>query len=279
MDVRPPWWRPTPREAALFRLTKWYLDCVSSGGTVFIGYAARLRWGRVRLSYHGTLLSPPGAEPLERHTLRGGGPPGRAGSGELAWRCDPLGVDGRWSARAPAARRRVYAGPDGNVDWACLMPSAEVRLELEGLPLEGDGYVERLRLTVPPWSLPLDTLRWGRFAAGGRGVVWLDWAGPSPRRLVLVDGVEAPDADLTEAGVVLPERLGVLELGRGRVVRDGQLSDVLRSVPRLARRVPPWLASARETKYVSPAVLRRGDASVAGWAVHEVVQWRNAALV
>lgn len=32
-----------------FALSKWYLDCVSERGDVFIGYAASLSWKKIRL--------------------------------------------------------------------------------------------------------------------------------------------------------------------------------------------------------------------------------------
>src|SRR3990172_7479516 len=49
----------------MFLLNKWYLDLTTADGTVVICYAARLRWGPVRVRYSSVLLAPPGARPDE----------------------------------------------------------------------------------------------------------------------------------------------------------------------------------------------------------------------
>lgn len=245
-----------------------------------MGYAARLRFGGLRLQYHSTLLSPPGASVIQRRTLRASAPPRSDGRRLLRWRCAPLEVDGRWRALAAPVRRRVYDGPEGAVDWECLMPSASVRLVLDGFPVEGLGYAERVRMTVPPWSLPLETLRWGRFLAPGRAVVWVDWGGPSPRRWVFWNGAEQAGVVPGDEAVAGPSG-DRLELGSPRVLRDAPLATVLSAVPRLAQRIPPWLGAAHETKWLSPGTIQRGDgkAGVVGWALHEVVRWRIPATV
>ena len=66
-------------------------------------------------------------------------------------------------ASAPPIHRRLFESADGIVDWTCEMPRARTRIG----EVCGDGYAEVLHMTVPPWKLPIDELRWGRFHGQG----------------------------------------------------------------------------------------------------------------
>ena len=50
----------------MFKLSKWYLDVITEDGSAFIGYAARLEWGPLRVAYGATLLALSGAAVIER---------------------------------------------------------------------------------------------------------------------------------------------------------------------------------------------------------------------
>ena len=52
----------------------------------------------------------------------------------------------------------------------------------------GLGYAERLVLTIPPWKLPIETLRWGRFLSPSDWIVWIDWQGEHPQTIVYRNG-------------------------------------------------------------------------------------------
>src|SRR5690349_14531067 len=83
-----------------FRLEKWYLDCVTARGDVWVGYAAMLRWHRLRLRYASLLRLGEGErEPESRATLRGGRGPAVA-DGAITWSCPPLAVEGSWQPAA-----------------------------------------------------------------------------------------------------------------------------------------------------------------------------------
>lgn len=261
----------------MFRLAKWYLDVVSDDGTVFIGYAARLQWRALRVCYGATLLSRPAVRLVERSTLSPGSGPVADADGVLRWRCRRLGVDGRWSPTAAPIVRRLYRDGTGAVDWECLVPAARVGLRVGSVHLEGWGYAERLLMTLPPWRLPIEELRWGRMVGPGAAAVWVDWRGPSPRRCVVVDGVEMADAEVSDDGLRLHCTDGFtdLRLHHARTLREGPLMDVLQAVPTLARALPHAMGAARETKWLSHGDIAGsgGVSSSAGWAIHEVVQW------
>ena len=82
-------------EGGTLELSKWYLDCITSEGDVFIAYAARLRGLGLRLSYSSILTCRAGVV-LEQTSLRGVETPRPHGAG-LAWSSRPLGVRGVWT--------------------------------------------------------------------------------------------------------------------------------------------------------------------------------------
>jgi hypothetical protein len=259
----------------VFRLSKWYLDVVSADGTAFIGYAARLAWGPVRVRYRAYLLRRPDGARVARHTLAPTRDPLRQAGGRVSWRCGRLDVEGVWSPTAASLRRRLYSDPSGAVDWNCVAPAARVRVRVGRELLEGWGYAELLEMTVRPWDLPLDELRWGRFVGPGGALVWVDWRGPSPRRLVLLDGVEQPGGEVEDSVVTCGDTTE-LWLAPPRSLRSGPILDVVAAVPFLARAVPDRLLRGWESKWLSRGILRLEDEPAReGWAIHEVVRWAS----
>ncbi len=227
----------------MFRLSKWYLDCVSSDGEAFIGYSAELSWGERRLSYVGRVG---GGSSLTRES------PPRLTEDGVKWESQALGLRGTWTGSDPLPEVSLFQGA---VLWQVLRPRA--RVVLEG-GMQGWGYAERVELQRIPWKLDLGELRWGRFTSPDRSLIWVGWEGGL---LVYRDGLQLPEARLQDDGLSWPG--GSLRLEPGQVLRQGPLA---RTVPVLASLVP---AGLREQKWVSKAWLDDQE----GWAIHEVVQF------
>jgi hypothetical protein len=123
-------------------LSKWYLDCVSDDGDVFIGYAASLRWGKIAISYSSTLQSAFGKPPESNTTLRKSATPRLAGSC-INWSSPQLDFSGTWSALAQPIGRVLLESDTGNIEWNCLQPRARAEIFIRGKKrLAGFGYVE-----------------------------------------------------------------------------------------------------------------------------------------
>ena len=260
-----------------FLLDKWYLDCVTPGGDVFIGYTATLRWRRLRLNYASVLLAPYGGAPESRTTLRASGGPELRG-GELTWSCTPLVCAGRWHAEAPELERTLLQDESGQVRWSCLQPRSACTVAVAGRPpLSGLGYAERLSLTVKPWRLPLRELRWGRFLSPHDTVVWIEWRGLRPLSLLFHNGVEV------DAGCISDDLLtfadSSLRFADSRVLRQGPLvRTALAAVPALHHLAPRRILEAEETKWCSRGELLPAEpAASTGWAIHEVVAFPMSA--
>lgn len=260
-----------------FELSKWYVDAVGDDGEVFIGYRANLRWRALSIAYAATLTG--GAAPARtRSTVRPGREPDLSGD-TLGWAEPRLRVAATWRGAARPILRTLHESQEGAVRWRCLLPSARARVACGGVERAGLGYAEHLSMTVPPWRLPLDVLRWGRFLTADRSVVWIDWEkGRDARTWIFVDGAEVR-GKVSEEGISFEG--GRVDLpASGRVVlRAGRLSRLLRNLPLslprpLRARLGSRALAIDETKWRTRGALERAGAPPAeGWAIHEVVRF------
>lgn len=256
-----------------FRLSKWYLDCVGERGEAFIAYWAELRWGRLAVFYASTMLF--ADEQLEERSSLHAGPAPSFDEGRVQWSCDALESGGVWvsSPPQPSFDRVLHRQGDGLLEWRCLQPLARATVECRGRRLCGSGYTECLTLTLAPWELPIDELRWGRAHFPGRSVVWVDWTGASPQRLVLVDGIEIPGAHVDRARI---EALGMaLTLDERRVLREGLIADTsVGLVPGVREALSRARLLVDEHKWLATATLEENGVTRLGTAIHEEVKWR-----
>lgn len=262
---------------ASFALSKWYLDCVGDDGDVFIAYVAEVRWRALALRYTSTLVQRAGQEPRVDSTLRSAPFP-RFIAGTLSWAAPALHVAGRWASLAPPAGDTLFAGGDGTVEWRCQQPRARAEVTFDAAPpIRGLGYTEHLKLTLPPWQLPIDELRWGRFLAEDASLVWLDWRGPHQRQIVLLDTARSAGRTLDHARI---DESGVdagsvrLTLAEPRVLRQGALGKTALAVlPAVETLLPVRILATDERKWLARGTLERDGARSEGWVIHEVVRW------
>ncbi|HEX7616645.1 MAG TPA: hypothetical protein VF554_15385 [Thermoanaerobaculia bacterium] len=253
-----------------FFLSKWYFDAVGEPGEVFIGYRAALRWRRLGVSYASILTADAGGVRSAR-TVRPGPEPDFF-EGALAWTEPELDVSATWRGAAHAISRTLYESPEGAVVWNCVLPSAETELTCGKNVLRGRGYAEHLSMTIPPWRLPIDTLRWGRFLSTEHALVWIDWESREGRRTwVFVDGTEVR-GEVSEEGILFEGGKLRLPLPGRLTLRDGRLSHLLGNLP---LPLPLFLRALaiHETKWRTSAVLELdAGAPESGWAIHEIVR-------
>jgi hypothetical protein len=267
----------------MFVLSKWYCDCVSDEGAAFVGYWARMRWGLLRVPYAATLYKPPCDATRERYFIRPCAAPNRQ-DGELRWDCGRLGLRAVWTAGDPAIHRALLETAEGSITWHCHSPRARARIELAGAGrLSGLGYAEQLTMSMKPWRLPFEELRWGRYLSAEDTVTWIELRGRESRQWVFHNGAEQRGATIrtgigTGIGtgrIALPGDHGIVELHDAVVLREGRLaSRALRAIPAARVWLPGGIKNAYETKWVARGTLTAGARSSSGWAIHEVVRLR-----
>jgi len=258
-----------------FSLTKWYVDCVDAAGNTAIAYWSAIAWRGVEFTWHSISLHETGAEPFTRSSAKSVPPPTSA-DGTITWDADPLKCRLTCHSRDQAFSKRLLERDEGVVDWRCEAVRGRVSVECDGRRiLHGIGYAECLTMTLPPWRLPIDTLRWGRWLSDSsdRSVVWIDWQGPHPLTAVFVDG------HLHHTGIVSDEGVetggAVVTLADRHTLYSRSLVDTLGVLrPVLDPLLPPaWLA-LEDHKWRSRGTLSaEGRSNDTGWVIHETLRW------
>jgi hypothetical protein len=258
----------------MLHLTKWYLDLVTPGGTTLIVYAAALRWRALRIEFASTFVAPPLGDVIEASSWSGVELP-HDEDDRLRFSNGGLAIDGEWERTAPAVAATLLDDEEGRVRWDCLYPGAQARVRSRNGVLTGLGYAERLTFTRPPWSLPLHTLRWGRFVSARHTLAWIRWDGGPPRRWAWLDGAPQPGSMAEGDGVTGLDRGVALDLTPSRVLCDRRALQVLsHQLPALNALPLGRLKSLREIKRLDRGHLKGpslGDDE--GWVIHETVTW------
>jgi hypothetical protein len=258
-----------------FRLSKFYLDCITDAGGALIIYAATATWKRLALSYVGLLESAPGFPVRTRASLRGWAAPAWR-DGSLGFDFAPLQISGQWqAAHAPSIEHKLLASAGGEVVWTCLAPRARAAIAHRGRRFEGYGYAEHLSLTIPPWKLPIRDLHWGRFHSATDSLVWIKWLGEQPLDLTLHNGI-ALDAPSEISAARVRARPFTLDMTDHRELRAGRIATTaLRPLRKIVSAFPSSILNLHETKWVSAGTLHHDGVSGAtperGYALHEHV--------
>lgn len=287
-----------------FLLDKWYFDAADENGRAAIVHAAVLRFGLINLHYGAVLASgSSNAAHVHHATIRAGDMPITSSRG-TAWSCEALDLSISCTPldpHAPSAAQlppphRLLDRDDGFIDWAPIHLRAAVDLRTPDFSILGQGYAERLTMTLRPWDLPINVMHWGRWIGASASMVWLRWEGPMPKTLVLFNEPEANakfkqdlsnpangdaaarSADASLAGVrpgLITAHDATLSLADSRSLRDESLADSLVSIiPGLRAWTPARMLAARERRWLSRGTLTRPNAAPEhGWAIHEEVRF------
>ncbi|MDR3740928.1 MAG: hypothetical protein P4L40_18075 [Terracidiphilus sp.] len=254
-----------------FTLTKWYLDCVTADGDAAILYSGVLDWRGLSLSYNSLLTVTAGRVESRTSMARA---QVRADAEQIRVCMPKLGIEGHWRRSGHSFRTKVYEGEHGSVDWNCVQTGSAVYLNVEAQTFNGTGYAECLKLTVPPWLLPMKQLRWGRFVCAEHTLAWIDWQGTYNNSFAVLDGRQVALTSVNEEEVCVGGAR--LRMSESLPLRTGKLGDtVLPAAPRLRRMLPRALAAIEEHKWRSRGVLTCGDQRSEGWVIHEVVHWSH----
>lgn len=257
----------------MFSLSKWYLDCVTDVGDTSIAYVGEVVWGAFRLHYT-SLLESKASQICQRHSLRKQRPP-QTKNGCVYWAANALEVDGEWqvdSAKSKeiSIKKTIFRSPQGSIEWHCLAPRAIARIGKRS----GLGYAEHLKMTIPPWKLPIQSLRWGRFTSDSHWIVWIDWQGDASQRIVYANGQELHARAVEDSHIELANGAR-LTMDRSLVLRDGPIgSTALSHIPGLCKTFPARLLRVRECKWRSLGHFEGpGEFATQGWVIHERVEW------
>jgi len=246
-------------------IRKWYLDCVAEDGTTWIGYWADIRWSGMRVPVVSSLLYAD-SRFSATNKLRAEEQPELI-DGHLRWSSPSLGLRVEMSAAGGGTTHQLHEG----VQWRCVMPAAEARVQLPDRTLRGIGYAEVLELSVAPWQLPLRELYWGRVTCRNTSLVWIRWSGEKPLLLALHNGMIEPVASVEDDEVRLADGKRV-QMTERAILREETLANTLHSLRGIAALLPRALMGAVERKWRSRGTVFAGEHPIdEGWVIHERV--------
>ena len=262
-----------------FHLNKWYLDFIGENGNCMIFYSAKLTWRGLSVTYASHINYKAGKLKVKSY-FRNVNMPLR-NEDIITWKDKKLNVSGTWKANTEPLNCRIFESKNGDLDWKCFQPSSKVTLKLDNETLEGSGYAEQLILTTPPWNIPMNQLRWGRFTSGDVVLVWIELQKEKIDQWVWLNGEEVGDCNVTDNSISSKKENFHLKLNRQGVLESDKkiyrvVQDLLRFLPGFGKIMPLNFLMADNYKWLSKAEFHKnGEDPKFGYAIHEKVNFNS----
>lgn len=261
-----------------FYLDKWFLDFVSPQGEAMIFYAAKLKWRSLTVPYTSWLHYHPENGVTERSRFRRVCMPEKHEKW-INWEDPGFDVAGSWEALGEPLESRIFQSEEGHLDWKCFQPASKVKLKINGKILIGSGYAEQLIMTIPPWRLPMQELRWGRFVSETDHLVWIEILDDDKKQWIWWNGQRMGNGLIDDDRILIPEIKAELQLKREVTLNsDKNIFSVVRQLhsylPGFNKIIPTSFLMADNYKWLSRGQwLRPGRAGISGTAIHEWVNF------
>lgn len=263
-----------------FYLDKWFLDLVTNDGDAFIFYTAKMRWHKITIPFK-SLIS---------QTIRNGTEHKKRfynadlpvnEKDQISWSDKAFKIKGEWNAVAKPIYEKIYDSPEGYLQWNCFQPASSVKVRMNGKEITGWGYAEQLILTIEPWKMLMDELRWGRFVSGQNSCVWIQIKGQEQNQWVWLNGKKINRAVISDDGVTIKDESIHLDIRENR--DTGTVSNITEVIKKLTRFIPGFnrlmplnFLMAKENKWIGKGSLyKEGLLECEGWVIHERVDFKN----
>jgi hypothetical protein len=266
-----------------FHLNKWYLDFIGENGEAMIFYAAKLTWHGISVSYTSWLQYDAATEVHVKSRFRDVNMPQKK-DGIIVWNDLKFGVSGRWSSLANMLQAKIYDSEYGSLDWKCYQPTSKVQLKIGDKYLAGKGYAEQLILTTPPWNIPMDELRWGRFGSNENTIVWIELREKEKKQWLWLNGDKIENSIIEDECIIIPHKDHVLYLNSGIVLEEEKkifsvVEKIVRYIPGFKKVVPIKFLMADEYKWLSKGELHSKNKIISkGMAIHELVNFKTRSI-
>ncbi len=262
-----------------FLVHKWFLDFTGADGETFIFYIAKLKWRGITVPYTSYLWYNPASGMHQESRLHGINWPQQK-DWFIVWEDSKFKISGIWEAQAPPIKARLFDSEEGGLDWNCHHPIAQTSLKFQGRTIYGLGYAEYLELSIAPWKIPMDQLRWGRFCSEQDYLVWIKLSGSEEKQWLWCNGKQIDLAVIKDHQIILPNQDILLEMDRSVALESEKkiqevVKKLLRFLPGLKHSMPLQFLMADEFKWRSRAHLNKDESKDGdGWAIHELVDFK-----
>ncbi len=263
-----------------FHLNKWFLDFVGKNGEAMIFYAAKLTWRGWVVPYTSWLCYDPYDGVNQKSRFQNVQMPEKKDS-LITWNDSKFGIEGTWESLAKLLQTRIFDSEEGYLDWKCFQPSSKVRLRINDRIWEGKGYVEQLILTAPPWKIPMNELRWGRFGSIEDQMVWIELREKYKRKWLWLNGEKIKNCIIEDGYISIPEKELTLRLDQGVVIKTEKkifsvVEKLLHYIPGFKKFMPLKFLMADEFKWLSKGQLQTHSKTITtGMAIHEMVNFKT----
>lgn len=270
----------THNTAQKFYLEKWFLDMVTDKGEAMIFYAARLCWRSITVPYKSMLWYSPEKGAGQKTKFYNAHFPSIKDN-LIYWQDAAFKVTGVWQANASSVNACLFQSEEGGLQWNCFQPSSIVMLNSKSNPLKGMGYAEKLVLTVEPWKIPMQQLRWGRYVSVTDHLVWIELKDNTTKQWIWHNGERITTAIINDNEIILPSSKIHLKLIDKTIIEsENKISKVAKQlakfVPGFCKSMPLHFLMAAGHKWRSKGVLSKGNIiSGEGWVIHELVDFSN----
>ncbi len=266
-----------------FHLNKWFLDFIGKQGEAMIFYSAKLKWHGWAVSYTSWLRYDKVSGISLKSRFSNVQIP-ELHDNLITWNDARFGVTGTWESISKKVETRIFDSEEGSLDWICFQPASRVQLGIGDKILEGRGYAEQLILTVPPWKIPMDELRWGRFGSEECSMVWIELREKERLQWLWLNGDKIERCVIDDDRIFLPENELVLNLDRATVLESEKkilsvVEKIIQYIPGFNKVMPLKFLLADETKWLSNGQLQAKHKDLAvGMAIHELVNFKTVKL-
>lgn len=261
-----------------FHLNKWFLDFIADTGETMIFYAAKLSWKGFSVHYASWIHYIPESGVTVRSHFRKVQVPEKKDK-LITWHDDKFKVSGNWAALTKPLQARIFDGVDGYLDWHCFQPTSKVRLKIKDKIIEGNGYVEQLILTTPPWHIPMNELRWGRFRSLHDTMVWIELRKENKQQWIWLNGDKLINCRIEDDHIASAEKNFLLKLDCGVALESEKkifqvMQKLCRYLPGFNQLMPTEFLMADNHKWLSNGEFQKnGSPGTKGMAIHEWVNF------
>ena len=265
-------------ESSGLHLNKWFLDFIGNNGETMIFYAAELSWKGFAVHYGSWIHYDPESGVKERSHFRNVKFPEKNGK-VITWQDDVFKVSGIWESVASPLQARLFESERGYLDWNCFQPASRVQLNINERIIEGKGYVEQLILTAPPWLIPMNDLRWGRFRSLNDTMVWIELRKENKQQWLWLNGEKITNCSIEDDYISSTEENFILKLDRGIVLESENkifrvMHKLMEFLPGFNKLMPAKFLMAYNYKWLSKGEFQRKEGPVIqGMAIHEWVKF------
>jgi hypothetical protein len=257
-----------------FYLDKTYLDFTDDAGNCFILYSATLRIFFFKINYAALIYSDFSNQVTEQsiHNIADI----EFAKEALLFSNSKLGIKGSWKKTAPAVEALLYSNNSGIVNWNCHHPLSQCDVRYKGRNFQGLGYAETIFLSIKPWELPIDELKWGRFLAPRTTITWIQWIGQNPINKIYFNGKEWNDAVYSAEAILFNEGKCRISFFNVSILRRVKFAEHLAKIPLLKLLLNKALLNSLEIKYKSGAIFTDDSGNnYQGRSIFEIVTWEH----